>query len=75
MTFNNHQLSSSNIYVIGDLASLIILLGKEHASPHWCIKCKSPSKDWKLSNHTMGDEWSIENLKVMFHSGGKMLIA
>ena len=37
-SFNNQQLSSSNIYVTGDLAFLVILLGKEHSSPHWCIK-------------------------------------
>ena len=75
ISFNNQQLSSSNMYATGDLVFLVNLLGKEHSSPHWYIKCKSPSKDWKLSNHTMGDEWSIENLKVMFHSGGEMLIA
>ena len=28
MSFNNQQLSSSNIYVTGDLAFLVILLGK-----------------------------------------------
>ena len=59
MLFNNQQLFSSNIYVTGDLAFLVILLGKEHSSPHWCIKFKSPSKDWKLSNHTISDESSI----------------
>ena len=35
MTFNNQQLSSSYIYVTGDLAFLVILLGKENSSPHW----------------------------------------
>ena len=75
MSFNNQQLSSSNIYVTGDLAFLVILLGKEHSSPHWCIKCQSTSKDWKLSNHTIGDEWSIENLKLMYQSEKKMLKA
>ena len=65
MSFNNQQLSPSNIYVTGDLAFLVILLGKEHSSPDWCIKYKSPSKYWKLSNHSMGDEWTIETLKVM----------
>ena len=44
MTFNNQQLSSSNIYVTGDHAFLVILLGKDNSSPHWCIKCQSPSK-------------------------------
>ena len=43
MSFNNQQLSPSNIYVTGDLACLVVLLGKEQSSPHWCIKCKSPS--------------------------------
>ena len=59
MTFNNQQLSSSNIYVTGDLAFLVILLGKEHSSPHWCIKCQSTSIHCKLFNHTISDEWSI----------------
>ena len=54
--FNNQQLFPPNIYVTGDLAFLAILLGKEHSSPPWCITCKSYSKDWKLSNHSMGDE-------------------
>ena len=44
MPFNNQQLSPSNIYVIDDLACLVILLGKEHSLPHWYMKCKSPSK-------------------------------
>ena len=71
MSFNNQQLSSSNIYVTGDLAFLVILLGKEHSSLHWYIKCQSTSKHWKVSNHTIGDEWSIENLKTMYQSGKK----
>ena len=75
MSFNNQQLSSSNICVTGDLVLLVILLDKKHSSLHWCIKYKSPSKDWKLSNYTMGDEWSIETLKVMFQSGEKILVA
>ena len=65
MSFKNQQLSSSNIYVTDDLAFLFILLGKEHSSPHWRVKYKSPSKYWKLSNHSMGDECTIETLKVM----------
>ena len=56
MLCNNQQLSPSNIYVTGDLTCLSILLGKEYSSPYWCIKCKSPSKNWKLSNHSMGDK-------------------
>ena len=75
ISFNNQQLSSSNICVAGDLAFLVILLGKEHSSTHCRIKCKSPSQDWKSSNHTMGNKYSIETLKVMFQSSEKMLIA
>ena len=67
-------MSPSNVYVTGYLAFLVILLGKEHSSPHWCIKCKSPSKYWKLSNHSFDDEWTIETLKVMSQSSKKMLI-
>ena len=68
MSFNSQQLFSTNIYPTGDLAFLVTLLGKEHIFPHWCIKCKSPPKDWKLSNHSIDDEWSIETLKLMFQS-------
>ena len=59
MSFNNQHLSPFNIYLTDDLVCLVILLGKERSSPHWYIKYKSPSKYCKLSNHTMGDEWSI----------------
>ena len=71
MSFNNQQLFSSNIYVTDDLAFLVILLGKEDSSPYWRIKYNSPSKDWKLYNHTLGDEWSIESLKILFQSRKK----
>ena len=42
MIFNNQHVSPSNIYVTGDLAFLVILLEKEHSSPHICLKRKSP---------------------------------
>ena len=35
ISFYNQKISSSNIYVTGDLAFLVILLRKEHSSPHW----------------------------------------
>ena len=50
------------------------VIRKRTCTPHWCIKCQSTAKDWKLSNHTIGDEWSIENIKIMIQSG-KMLKA
>ena len=37
MTFNDQHLFSCNIYVIGDLAFFVVMLGKEHSSSHWCI--------------------------------------
>ena len=56
MIFNNQHVSPSNIYVRGDLVFLVVLLGKEYSSLYWCIKCKSPSKYRKSSNHSMDDE-------------------
>ena len=73
MTFNIHHLSPSNIYVIVDIAFLVVLLGKESSSPHWCIKFKSPSKHWKLSYYSISDEWTIETLKVMSQYRCEML--
>ena len=34
MIFSNHHISSSNIYATSNLTFTLILLGKEHASPH-----------------------------------------
>ena len=47
------------------------MLGKENSSPHWCIKCKSASKYWKLTDHSIGVAWTIESLKVMSQSEKK----
>ena len=71
MSFNNQQVSPSNIYATSDLVFLVIILWKKHSPLHWCVKCKSPSKYSKLFNHSMGDEWTIETLKVIFQSGKK----
>ena len=71
MSFNNQQISSSNIYVTGDLAFQVISLWKEYSSTNWYMKCVSSSKHWKLSNHSMGDEWNVYTLKFMSQSGKK----
>ena len=63
--FNNQHTSPLNIHVTGGLAFLVILLGKEHSSPHWRIKCNSSSKYWILSSHSIGDDRIIEPLKVV----------
>ena len=73
MIFNNEYLSPSNIYVTYDLAFLVILLGKNIHLLIGVSKCKLPSKYWKLSDHCMGNKWTIESLKLMLQSGGKML--
>ena len=70
MIFNNQHISSSNIYITCDLAFFNLFLRKEHSSPHWCTKCKSPSKHGKVCNHSIGDEWILETLKLMSHPGG-----
>ena len=69
MSFNNQQLSSSTIYVNGDLAFVSNFIRKRTFISNWFIKCQ------KLSNHTIGHECSIEDLKIIFKSGEKMLKA
>lgn len=59
MLFNDEHISISNIYVMGDLTFLVILLGKKYSSLHWCIKYMSSSKHWKIYDHTLDDEWTI----------------
>ena len=72
MIFTNQHISPSNIDITGYLAFLVILLEKEHSSLHWCIKYKSSSKYWKAFCHYMGDDWTIETLKVMSYSRGNI---
>ena len=43
---NNQLVSVRNIYVASDLAFLVILVGKEHSSPKWCMKCQLQSSLW-----------------------------
>ena len=59
MIFNNQHVSPSNIYITCDPNVLVLFPYKEYLSPHWCIKCKSSSKNQKVSNNYMGDEWII----------------
>ena len=40
ITFDNHQVTISNIYVTDGLVFLVIVLDKEFSSPKWSFKCK-----------------------------------
>ena len=64
MTINNYAIT--NIYVTGDLAFLVIMLGKEHKYPKWCIKCTLHPKVWSEYGHINGDNWTIDALRLMY---------
>ena len=43
-------MSTPNVFVIGGLAFLVILVEKENPSPKWCIKCMLHLKKWVSMN-------------------------
>ena len=64
ISINNRQLSIDNLYVTGDLAFSVILLGKVFPSPKWCIKCKLNPKVWLEHGHKIGEDWKINALRL-----------
>ena len=58
MKFNNQQLSMINIYAIGYLAFLVIILGTEILHPKVQLE----------RGHKIGNDWSIKALRLMFES-------
>ena len=46
MSIDNRQLYIDKFYVTGDLAFLVILLGKTFSFTKWCCKCKLNPKVW-----------------------------
>ena len=65
---DHHQVSIDNLYVTGDLAFLVILLGKEFSSPKWCFKCKLHPKVWLEHGHKIGEDWTINALRLVSES-------
>ena len=68
ISIDNHQLSIDNLYVTGDLAFLVILLGKEFSSPKWCFKCKVNPKIWLEHEYKIGEDWTINALRLVSKS-------
>ena len=48
-------LDKIDIYVMGDTAWLVLVLGMEDMSPHWCEHCLLQQKDWKHHDHQLGE--------------------
>ena len=53
---DNHQVYIEYIYVTGDLAFLIILLGKDFSSPKWCFKCNLHPNAWLEHGYKIGED-------------------
>ena len=62
---NNHQVFIDNIYVIGDLAFLFILLGNECSSPKWCFKYKLHPKVWLDHGYKIVEDWTQNSLRLV----------
>ena len=66
--FDSQHVYISNIYVTGDLEFLVILLDKEFSSPKWCFKCKLHHKVWLEHGYKIGEDWSINALRLISES-------
>ena len=62
---DNHQVSIDNPCVTSDLTFLVILIGKEFSSPKWSFKCKLHPKTWLEYGHTIGEDWTINTLRLV----------
>lgn len=65
---DNHHLSIDNIYLTGDLAFSVILLGIEFSSTKWCFKCKLNPKVWLEHGYNIGETWTINTLRLVLKS-------
>ena len=65
---DSHQVYIDHIYVTGDLAFWVILLGKEFSSPKWCFKCKLHPKVLLEHGHKIGEYWTISALRLVSES-------
>ena len=62
ITIDNHQVSIDNLYVTGDLAFLVILIGNEFSSSKWCFEYKRRPKVWLECGYVIGEDWTINTL-------------
>ena len=58
-----------NLYITGDLAYYVVMLGKGGSSGHWCYRCDLSKDIWKEANHNNGALWSNTTLKAMSDTG------
>ena len=47
---------------------LFILLGNECSSPKWCFKYKLHPKVWLKNGHKIGEDWTINVLRLVSES-------
>jgi len=53
------------LFVVGDLAFLSMILGKESMAPHWCWRCQYSKSDWtNIKDPRVGTEWTLDNLQL-----------
>ena len=62
--FDNHQVAITDIYITGDLVFLVILLGKGLSLEQY-LKCKLYPKVWLEYEHKIGEDWTINTLRLI----------
>ena len=51
----------------GDLACLVLMLGREDAAMHWCVWCRWKATQWQRNAGT-GEAWTLPALSELYHS-------
>ena len=51
------------IFMTGDLAFYLLMLGKEHMAGHWCWRCPMSKQEWTSTDGPrVHDSWTLESL-------------
>jgi len=54
-----------NIYIVGDIKWLCMLVGMEDMAMHWCVHCLLSKEEWAKEGHEKGEARTIKNIKQM----------
>ena len=66
---HSHIVSSIDMWNVGDLKWLCMILGMTNMEGIWCIYCYLRKQQWKVYGHAPGRERTIENMAEFLNAG------
>ena len=62
LPLHSHIVSSIDMWNVGDLKWLCMILGMTNMEGIWCIYCYLRKQQWKVYGHPLGLKRTIENM-------------